>query len=97
MIDGATKVYAVLDDGTIHEDVKLIATDPLNDIAYLKIANVSDLPAAQLGDSKTIAIGQQVIAIGNQHRPLPDRYRRQLPNRRNPYRYDSNRRRHQFR
>lgn len=65
VIDGATKVYAVLDNGTIHENVKLVATDPLNDIAYLKIADVSDLPAAQLGDSKTIAIGQQVIAIGN--------------------------------
>ena len=65
VIDGATKIYAILDDGTVHENVKLITTDPLNDIAYLKIADVSGLPVAQLGDSKTIAIGQQVIAIGN--------------------------------
>ena len=33
----------VLDDGTTYEDVKLMATDPLNDIAFLKIDDVDDL------------------------------------------------------
>ena len=65
VINGATKVTVVLDDGTTYEDVKVVATDPLNDIAFLKIDNVSDLNAAKLGDSKTISVGQQVIAIGN--------------------------------
>ena len=55
----------MLDDGTTYEDVKVVATDPLNDIAYLKIDNASGLTAAKLGDSKTINVGQQVIAIGN--------------------------------
>ena len=45
--------------------VEVVAVDPLNDIAFLKIKDVSDLNAATLGDSKTIHIGQQVIAIGN--------------------------------
>ncbi len=45
--------------------MKLVATDPLNDVAYLKIDGVSNLPAAKLGNSKTITVGQQVIAIGN--------------------------------
>ena len=65
VIDSATKIYIVLDDGTVYRDVSLLATDPLNDVAYLKIQDASDLPAATLGDSKTIAIGQQVLAIGN--------------------------------
>lgn len=65
VINGANKVTVVLDDGTTYEDVKVVATDPLNDVAYLKIDNVSDLAAATLGDSKTITVGQQVIAIGN--------------------------------
>ena len=65
VINGANKVTVVLDDGTTYEDVKVVATDPLNDVAYLKINNVSDLTAATLGDSKTITVGQQVIAIGN--------------------------------
>lgn len=65
VINGASRVTVVLDDGTTYEDVKVVATDPLNDVAYLKIDDVSDLTAATLGDSKTVSVGQQVIAIGN--------------------------------
>jgi S1-C subfamily serine protease len=65
VIEDATKISVVLDDGTTYEDVKLVATDPLNDIAFLKIDGVSDLKSATLGNSKTITVGQQVIAIGN--------------------------------
>ena len=65
VINGASKVSVILDDGTTYEDVEIVATDPLNDIAFLKIKDVSDLTPATLGDSKTINVGQQVIAIGN--------------------------------
>ena len=65
VIDGATKINVVLDDGTTYEDVKVAATDPLNDVAFLKISDVSDLKPVTLGDSKTVSVGQQVIAIGN--------------------------------
>ncbi|MBR3236498.1 trypsin-like peptidase domain-containing protein [Candidatus Saccharibacteria bacterium] len=65
VINGANKVTVILDDGTTYENVEVVATDPLNDIAFLKIKDVSDLPVATLGNSKTISVGQQVIAIGN--------------------------------
>ncbi|MBQ3452850.1 trypsin-like peptidase domain-containing protein [Candidatus Saccharibacteria bacterium] len=65
VVGGADKVTVILDDGTTYEDVEVVATDPLNDVAFLKIKDVSDLEAAKLGDSKTISVGQQVIAIGN--------------------------------
>lgn len=65
VIDGATKISVVLDDGTTLTDVKVAAVDSLNDVAFLKVDGVSDLKAATLGDSKTISVGQQVIAIGN--------------------------------
>ena len=65
VIEGATKVYIITDDGTAYKDVELKAVDPLNDVAYLKINGAENLVVATLGDSKTIAIGQQVIAIGN--------------------------------
>lgn len=65
VINGAHKVTVVLDDGTTYEDVEVVATDPLNDVAFLKIKDVDDLTPATLGDSKTINVGQQVIAIGN--------------------------------
>lgn len=65
VIEDANKASVILDDGTIYEDVKIVATDPLNDVAFLKIEGVSDLPTVSLGDSKTINVGQQVIAVGN--------------------------------
>lgn len=65
VIDGATKISVVLNDGTTYENVEVAAVDSLNDVAFLKIDGVSDLKAATLGDSKTISVGQQVIAIGN--------------------------------
>lgn len=65
VIEDTNTTTVILDDGTTYDDVSIIATDPLNDAAFLKINNASDLPAATLGDSKTINVGQQVIAIGN--------------------------------
>lgn len=65
VINGANKVTVILDDGTTYEDVEVVTVDPLNDIAFLKVKDVSGLTAATLGDSKTINVGQQVIAIGN--------------------------------
>lgn len=65
VINGATSITVVLDDGTTYEDAELVATDPLNDVAFLKIKDVDGLTAATLGDSKTLNVGQQVMAIGN--------------------------------
>ncbi len=65
VINGATSITVVLDDGTTYEDVELAAVDPLNDVAFLKIKDVDNLTPATLGDSKTINVGQQVMAIGN--------------------------------
>ncbi|MBQ6593947.1 trypsin-like peptidase domain-containing protein [Candidatus Saccharibacteria bacterium] len=65
VIEGASTISVILDDGTIYKDVEVAAVDALNDIAFLKIKDVNNLPAATLGDSKTITVGQQVIAIGN--------------------------------
>ena len=65
VINGATSINVVLDDGTTYENVDLVTTDPLNDVAFLKIKDVSNLTPATLGDSKTLTVGQQVMAIGN--------------------------------
>ena len=65
VINGASKVTVVRSDGTKYENVPIVDTDPNNDIAFLKIPNVSGLPAAKLGDSKALTLGESVIAIGN--------------------------------
>ncbi|NCU34067.1 trypsin-like serine protease [Candidatus Saccharibacteria bacterium] len=65
VVEGSKGISVVLATGDTYEDVKIVAQDPLNDIAFLKIDGVDDLSPAELGDSKTLKIGQQVIAIGN--------------------------------
>lgn len=65
VVDGATTVEVVLADGTSYDTVKVLGSDPLNDVAFLKIPNVTDLPTVELGDSTSIRVGQKVIAIGN--------------------------------
>ncbi|MBI3443233.1 trypsin-like peptidase domain-containing protein [Candidatus Woesebacteria bacterium] len=58
---GAT--YKVITkDGKEHE-VRQISRDPANDVAILKI-DASGLKAVEMGDSKTLKVGQFVIAIG---------------------------------
>jgi serine protease Do len=65
VIDGASTVQVVLSDGTSYDNVKVLGSDPLNDVAFLKIPDVSNLTVAQLGDSSSIRVGQKVVAIGN--------------------------------
>lgn len=65
VVEGANSIKVVLDSGETYDKVKLVGTDPSNDVAFLKINDVDNLPTVKLGDSKTLSAGQQVIAIGN--------------------------------
>ncbi|WP_031524499.1 S1C family serine protease [Streptomyces sp. NRRL F-5123] len=44
---------------------KVVGTDAKKDLALIKIQGASNLPAATLGDSSSVAIGDQVVAIGS--------------------------------
>lgn len=65
VIADASNVRIVTSEGEYYTDVKIVGQDPLNDIAFLKIGNAQNLPAAELGTSSTVKVGQKVIAIGN--------------------------------
>lgn len=65
VVAGASKASIITSDGQTYGNVKIVGTDPLNDLAFLKISGVNELTPAILGDSKTIRTGQSVIAIGN--------------------------------
>lgn len=43
---------------------KVLARDPLNDIAVMKVEGDEKFPVLELGDSDSLQIGQSVIAIG---------------------------------
>lgn len=68
--DGPTNVSVTLSDGTELKDVSVIgrtsASDSL-DVAFLKINNTQGhkLTPATLGDSSTVDVGDDVVAIGN--------------------------------
>lgn len=56
-------VTVIFNDKSEHK-AKILGTDPLNDIAVLKIDG-SKLPVVQFGDSEALQLGQMAIAIGN--------------------------------
>jgi serine protease Do len=65
VVEGAKKVAVELSDGrTFEVDPKNIHTDPFTDLAVIKI-DATDLPAASVGDSTNLRVGDWVVALGN--------------------------------
>jgi serine protease Do len=65
VIEGATAITVTMDDGTNYTaDIDTVATDPLNDLAILKI-DAEGLPALNRGCATDLRVGDWVIAIGN--------------------------------
>lgn len=57
--------YTVLTNEGESFDAQVLARDPFQDIAILKIETDRKLPVVELADSDKLQIGQSVIAIGN--------------------------------
>ncbi len=63
VVEKASKVTVGLSDKRTF-NAKVVGTDPLTDLAVIKI-DENNLPAAYLGDSDNLKVGQWVMAIGN--------------------------------
>ena len=63
VVDKARDIRVALSDGRVLE-AKLVGTSPELDVALIKI-EADGLPAASLGDSDIIEVGDWVMAIGN--------------------------------
>ena len=63
VVEGATKVSVITHDGTDYA-ATIVGTDANNDIAVLKV-DATGLPAATIGSSDNLIIGDMVVAIGN--------------------------------
>jgi serine protease Do len=63
VVEGAESVTVTMTDGKTFS-AETIRTDPLSDLAIIKI-NAQDLPAAKIGDSTQLKVGDWVVAIGN--------------------------------
>ena len=64
VVDGAQKIVVKLSDGRSF-DAKVLGKDQKTDIAIIKSDAGQDLPAAALGDSDRLEVGEWVMAIGN--------------------------------
>ena len=63
VVEGAKSVKVTLNDDTSY-DAAVVGTDSKNDIAIIKIDATGLVPAV-VGDSETLTVGSEVIAIGN--------------------------------
>jgi S1-C subfamily serine protease len=64
VVNGAVSIKAVLSNGNT-ENAQLIGTSSANDLAVVRIAPFSHMVVAQIADSSTLTVGQEVLAIGN--------------------------------
>ncbi len=63
VVEGATKLEVTLPDVPSPFDARIIGTDPMTDLAVIKIEG--DFSTAEFGDASQLSPGNLVIAIGN--------------------------------
>ena len=64
VVQGAQTIKVTLLSGKVLSG-KIVGTDPIADLAVIKVSSPEPLPAARLGSSRDLQVGQLAIAIGN--------------------------------
>jgi serine protease Do len=64
VVDGAASLSVTLDSGN-RANARIVGLDPVLDLALLRVDTPNPLPAARLGDSSGVRVGDEVVAIGN--------------------------------
>ncbi len=65
VIDGATEIKVKLMDGTVAEEIEVLAENEAQDLALLKIKTSGKLVPVVLGDSEKVTVGERAVSIGN--------------------------------
>jgi S1-C subfamily serine protease len=63
VVEGARQVEVTTSDKKKYK-AQIVGTDPVHDLAVIQIPN-KEVPQAEIGDSKSLVVGQKVYAIGN--------------------------------
>jgi serine protease Do len=63
VVEGADEITVTTSEGEEYE-AEVVGTDPRTDLAVIKVKG-KGLPAAKLGDSDRIEVGEWVLAVGN--------------------------------
>src|ERR1700686_286038 len=64
VVNGQQTIQIVLSNGST-EQGQLIGTSPANDLAVVRIQPFAHMTVAQIGNSSSLVVGQEVLAIGN--------------------------------
>jgi S1-C subfamily serine protease len=64
VVDGAQSLTVATTDNKTY-GARIVGTAPDNDIAVIQITGGGDFPYVTMGDSSTLEVGDQVVAIGN--------------------------------
>jgi S1-C subfamily serine protease len=64
VVDGAASLSVTLDNGE-KLPARTVGLDPVLDLALIRIDGKAGLPVARFGDSSTLRVGEEVVAIGN--------------------------------
>lgn len=65
VVAGASRVRVTLAGEAQARDAEVVGADPAADVALLRIRGASGLPVAELGHAAGVAVGDDVVAIGN--------------------------------
>jgi S1-C subfamily serine protease len=65
VVEGATTITVTLLGEKDPRPADLVSRDASTDVAVIRIRDARDLPTVKLGDSDKIAVGDDVLAIGN--------------------------------
>jgi S1-C subfamily serine protease len=64
VVDGAASLSVTLDNGD-KLPARTVGLDPVLDLALIRVEGRSNLAIASFGDSSTLRVGEEVVAIGN--------------------------------
>jgi S1-C subfamily serine protease len=64
VVDGAASLSVTLDNGD-KLPARTVGLDPVLDLALIRVESRNNLPVARFGDSATLRVGEEVVAIGN--------------------------------
>jgi len=64
VVEGASTIEVRFDDGEVRQ-AEVVGVDSAADVALLQVSDASDLPTVTFADDAGLAVGDDVVAIGN--------------------------------
>jgi S1-C subfamily serine protease len=64
VVDGAASMSVTVDSGA-KVNARVVGIDAVLDVALVRMETASNLPVAEFGDSASVKVGDEVVAIGN--------------------------------